>query len=146
MSEKPPVEGEDGEFVRDDNQCVEDLCPGKKPSPRLSTVDNPEAVLYNDVPASLAGEIAASLRPHAILAFESPALATSWSEPEFVGKIAFIKCLIEQALPPFLQNTFLENSGVQWTVKEVECGHSPWASKPDQIVSELQELLVTFSE
>lgn len=116
------------------------------PSQGLSTVDNPETVLYNDVPSSLASELAASLKPHAILAFESPAPATSWKEPDYAGKIAFVKCMIDQALPSFLQDMFIEKSGVQWIVKNIEAGHSPWASKPAEIVNELQRLLVKFNE
>ncbi|KAL8822078.1 MAG: hypothetical protein Q9191_007182 [Dirinaria sp. TL-2023a] len=116
------------------------------PSFGLSTIDNPKAVLFNDVPSSLATELAASLQPHAVLAFETPAPATSWKEPEYAGKLVFIKCMIDQALPSFLQDMFIEKSGVQWTVKEVDAGHSAWASRPDEIVNELQSLLLKFNE
>lgn len=52
--------------------------------------------------------------------------------------------MIGQALPPFLQDMFIEKSGVQWAVKEVEAGHSAWASRPKEIVHELQSLLLKF--
>ena len=67
-------------------------------------------------------------------AFDSPAPPTAWREPEFTGQLAFIRCMQDQALPPFLQDMFIEKSGVEWKVKDIESSHSPFASKPEELV------------
>lgn len=75
-----------------------------------------------------------------MLAFESAALTPAWAEPALEGKLAFLRCTRDQALPVFLQDMSIERSGVQWTVKDIDTGHSPWASKP----KETAEMVVGF--
>lgn len=75
-------------------------------------------------------------------AFDSHAPPTALEEPEFAGKLAFIRCMQDQALPPFLQNMFMEKSGVEWKVKDMETSHSPFASKPE----ELSKILGDFAQ
>ena len=79
-------------------------------------------------------------------AFDSPAPAMAWADPDFVGKIAYIRCMKDQALPPFLQDMFLEKSGVEWEVKDLEASHSPYASKPEELADILGELAQQFAE
>lgn len=85
------------------------------------------------------------MQSHATLAFESPSPPQAWAEPDFAGRLAFLRCTLDQALPPFLQDMFVEKSGVKWTVKDVECGHSPWASKPAEVVQALEGFLKGFA-
>jgi len=75
-----------------------------------------------------------ALQPQGLLAVESPAAAPAWAEASFSGRLAFLRCTQDQALPPFLQDMFVNKSGAQWDVKEIEAGHSPWASKPADVV------------
>lgn len=118
-----------------------------QPGPGLCKVLNSKSVLFNDVlvPAALASSLEASLLPHAIRAFESPAPPPAWAQPDFAGKLAFLRCSLDQALPPFLQDMFVEKSGVEWAVKELECGHSPWASRPVEVVKALEGFLKGFA-
>ncbi|KFY15305.1 hypothetical protein V492_02086, partial [Pseudogymnoascus sp. VKM F-4246] len=104
-----------------------------QPSPGLCLVSPPIPVLYADVPAPLASTLEFSLLPHSLAAFDSTAPAPAWAEPAFAGRIAFLKCSADVALPPFLQDLFIEKSGVEWLVREVETGHSPWASRPEEL-------------
>lgn len=90
-------------------------------------------IFYADVPASLAATLEASLLPQSLAAFDSAAPAPAWAEPAFAGKIAFLKCSADAALPPSLQDLFISKSSVQWLVTEVEAGHSPWASRPAEV-------------
>lgn len=59
--------------------------------------------------------------------------APAWADPAFAGRIAFLKCSEDAALPPFLQDLFINKSGVEWLVSEVKAGHSPWASMPEEV-------------
>ncbi|OBT77021.1 hypothetical protein VF21_02883 [Pseudogymnoascus sp. 05NY08] len=104
-----------------------------QPSPGLCEVSPAGPVLYADVPPSLAATLEASLLPHSLAAFDSAAPAPAWAEPAFAGKVAFLKCLADAALPTFVQDLFIGKSGVKWLVTEVEAGHSPWASRPEEL-------------
>ncbi|KFY02634.1 hypothetical protein O988_02010 [Pseudogymnoascus sp. VKM F-3808] len=104
-----------------------------QPSPGLCEVSPAGPVLYADVPAPLAATLEASLLPHSLAAFDSAAPVPAWAESAFAGKIAFLKCSVDAALPTFVQDLFIEKSGVQWLVTEVEAGHSPWASRPKEV-------------
>ncbi|OBT62652.1 hypothetical protein VE03_07530 [Pseudogymnoascus sp. 23342-1-I1] len=104
-----------------------------QPSPGLCEASPAGPVFYADVPTPLAATLEASLLPHSMAAFGSAAPAPAWAEAAFAGKIAFLKCLADAALPASLQDLFISKSGVQWLVTEVETSHSPWASKPEEV-------------
>lgn len=52
----------------------------------------------------------------------------------------------DQALPPFLQDMFMEKSGVEWKVKNIEASHSPFASKPEELVKILVDSAQQFGQ
>ena len=79
-------------------------------------------------------------------AFNSPAPPAAWKEPEFAGKLTFVRCMRDQALPPFLQDIFMERSGVEWKVKDIETSHSPFASKAEELVEILVESAQRFGQ
>jgi len=86
-----------------------------------------------------------SLLPHSMRVFDSSAPPPAWADEDFAGKIAFIRCTADQALPLFLQNMFMENSGVKWNVREIESSHSPFISQPQKVVELLSELASQFA-
>ena len=79
-------------------------------------------------------------------ALDSKAPPAAWAQPEFAGRIAFLRCMQDQALPPFLQDMFMEKSGVAWKVKDIEASHSPFASKPAEMVEILGEWAQEFAK
>lgn len=57
------------------------------------------------------------------------------------GERLYIRCTGDNALPLFVQNMMTENSGQDWTVKDLVGGsHSPFLSRPE----ELAGLLIDF--
>ena len=108
----------------------------------MCTIKDPRNVLFNDLDNNEADRLTKLLRPTSMHAFDSKAPPAAWAEPQFTGKLAFVRCLQDQALPPFLQDKFVSFSGVEWNVKDIEASHSPFASKPD----ELAELLGNFAQ
>ena len=92
----------------------------------------------------MAESLAAALDPHASLVFESPAPASAWAEPAYQGKLAYLRLTQDRASPPVLQDFLLQRSGVEWIVKEIESGHSPFASKPSEVVETISELVEKF--
>lgn len=102
--------------------------------------------LYNDLDDSEADHLIKLLRPTSMHAFDSPAPPAAWAEPEFAGKLAFIRCMKDQALPPFLQDIFMKNSGVEWKVKDMEASHSAFASKPEEMANILEDFAQQFGK
>lgn len=49
-------------------------------------------------------------------------------------------------MPAVLRDTFIQRSGVEWMVKDVEAGHSPWASCPEEVVKILDEWVSMFQD
>ena len=78
-------------------------------------------------------------------AFDSPSPPVAWVEPEFAGKSGFVRCLQDQALPPFVQDKFVESSNVRWNVQDIEASHSPFASKPEKLAEFLENFARSFA-
>lgn len=116
-----------------------------QPTEGLSIASPAIETFYNDINPETAKSLADSLLPQATLAYESPASAQAWAEPAFEGKLAFLKCTQDQALPLLLQDMFVERSGVKWTVGSIDAGHSAWASKPKEVAGLVEGFVGTFS-
>ena len=78
-----------------------------QPSQESCTIKGARDVLFNDLDENEAERLTKLLRPTSMHAFDSPAPPAAWADPDFAGKIAFIRCMKDQALPPFLQDMFL---------------------------------------
>jgi hypothetical protein len=50
----------------------------------------------------------------------------------------------DASLPLALQQMFLDGTGAEWIVKDIESGHSPQLSQPENLVSILIELAKQF--
>ena len=74
-------------------------------------------------------------------AFESPAPRPVWAEKEFEGDLVFLRCLQDAALPVFVQDTFVQKCEAEWTVRNIDASHSPFASMPEEVVKVLEEVL-----
>jgi len=69
--------------------------------------------------------------------FDSSSPLPAWVFEGYAAKIAFIRCTADHALPLFLQNMIIENSGVKWNVKEIESSHSPFINQLQKVVEVL---------
>ena len=99
---------------------------------------------YADVEPSLARSLENSLLPHAMQVFNSPVPPAAWAESEFAGKLAFLRCTQDQAMPVVMQDMLVQRSGVDWMVKDIEASHSSWASRPEEVVKILDEWVAVF--
>ena len=86
--------------------------------------------------------MAHDLLPHSIKAFETPAMAPAWTEEAFDGKLVFIKCTIDAAIPPLVQHMLVQQNGVKWIVEEVNGSHTAYVSKAQEVV----EILVQWAD
>ncbi|CAO1605810.1 MAG: hypothetical protein LQ349_006656 [Xanthoria aureola] len=103
------------------------------PSEGMTIVSPAIETLFNDVDQETAARLSTLLLPHAILAFESPAPSQAWGEAAYEGRRAFLRCLQDQALPTFVQDMFVQRSGVAWDVKDVDAGHDSFISHLNEV-------------
>jgi hypothetical protein len=88
--------------------------------------------LYNDVDPSHESKLQEGMIPHAHLAFETPAGPPAWAESGFDGRRAYIRTKNDQTNPFFLQNIWLDKSGVEWDIVDLETSHCPFISRPEE--------------
>ena len=91
--------------------------------------------LYGDADPKLAPQLEAGMIPHALAAFETQAGAPAWGEPEFNGRRAYIRTTEDMCNPLFLQNAWIENSGVEWDVVDLKSSHCPFISCPGEVAN-----------
>ena len=83
--------------------------------------------------------------PHALLAFKSPAPKPAWSDTGFDGRLAYLVCTEDRAIPEFAQRAMMEGIGKKWIVQELEGSHSaPFLSKIEEAVQALQGFVRNF--
>ncbi|KAL8880490.1 MAG: hypothetical protein Q9192_008003 [Flavoplaca navasiana] len=88
---------------------------------------------FHDVDEHTASRLATALVPHAMLALESPAPPPAWAETAYEGKRAYLKCTLDRALPPAIQDKFVKDSGMTWDVGDVDAGHEPHLSQLEKV-------------
>ncbi|KAL8726562.1 MAG: hypothetical protein Q9181_005999 [Wetmoreana brouardii] len=110
-----------------------------QPSPGQSTIQDPRNVLYNDLDDTESDDLIGLLRPTSMRAFDTSIPPAAWAEPEYGGRLMYIRCMQDQAIPPLVQYRFVKKSGVQWTVKDIEASHFAFESKPKELVKMLRD-------
>ena len=90
--------------------------------------------MFNDLSDAEAEQMAGMLRPQSLKALDSPAPPPAWAEPEFAGRLGFIRCMQDQALPLSVQDQFMEKSRVAWKVMDLDAGHDAELGKSDEII------------
>ncbi|KAL9083353.1 MAG: hypothetical protein Q9165_008553 [Trypethelium subeluteriae] len=110
-----------------------------QPSEHNALIANPRQVCFNDLSDTEAEKLVNLLRPQSLISLDSPAPAAAWAEPEFAGRLGFVRCMKDQALPPQFQDGFTDNSGVEWKKRDIEAGHAPFLGKPEEFIEILGE-------
>jgi hypothetical protein len=105
-----------------------------QPSKGLAIIEPVMETLYGDVDGQRKGEMEAAMIPHALAAFETPATAPAWKEAAFDGRRAYIRTLEDQCNPLFVQDLWIEKSGVEWETVDMRSGHCPFISQPHEVV------------
>ncbi|KAF2447371.1 hypothetical protein P171DRAFT_511642 [Karstenula rhodostoma CBS 690.94] len=115
------------------------------PPANLLRCDDRVGPLYQDVtPSDLRDVVAVAAMAQGIPSFNSPVPRATWDSDQYKGRIAFIKTLNDGAIPPHVQQAWIEGTGVEWKVKEMQSGHSPQLSQPEKLSDILLELAKEF--
>jgi hypothetical protein len=76
--------------------------------------------------------------------FASASPPTAWQEPEYKGKLAYVRTMQDRAVPLFVQDMMMERSHVKWLVKDIETSHSPFLSRPKELTGLLLDCVNHF--
>lgn len=90
-----------------------------------------EALLYHDISSAEASYWASLLRPWSWKVMLSKALYSAWQDIP----TSYLLCRLDKMIPPSLQEKMVQgtrDSGAQIRVEELESGHSPFYSMPEQ--------------
>ncbi|KAH7394861.1 hypothetical protein DE146DRAFT_696543 [Phaeosphaeria sp. MPI-PUGE-AT-0046c] len=108
--------------------------------------DDPIPPLYQDVAPTLADAAAVSGISQCLTSFKSPCPRATWDSDGFKGRIAYIRTLNDACVPLVAQQMMIDTSGVDLIVKDIESGHSPQLSHPEEFTSIIVELAQTFEK
>ena len=94
---------------------------------------------YNDMPASEAEYWHSQLLPMAAATFETKSTYAAWK----VIPVAYLLCEKDNALPLAFQQMMCDNArkaGGSVETESIDAGHSPFLSRPSEVVSWLRRL------
>ncbi|KAI1809287.1 Alpha/Beta hydrolase protein [Poronia punctata] len=114
-----------------------------KPSEGYAVIEPARDILYNDV-VEWDPELDKSMQPHALRAFETKAPAPAWMDRGFDGRRVYIRTSNDQCNPTFVQDLWIEKTGVEWNVVHLETGHMPFISRPEELGSKVVEAVNGF--
>lgn len=93
------------------------------------TVDKPVQTFYQDCPADLAAEAAASLAPTASSIYTCKVEHDTWK----TIPSTYIRTNLDQALLPAFQDYFISTTtGFEFKIEQIDTGHSPFLAKPEE--------------
>ena len=107
-------------------------------------VDGAKDFLYHDLDDALAAKMESQLVAQVKKSFASPVPPQAWAEGDFNGKIAYMRCTEDRAVPAAVQDAMIEGSGVKWSVKNIDSAHSPFLKEPKKVAVMMAEWMKEF--
>ena len=118
------------------NQCSN---PSQETTGLISTSETAH-YFYNDVPSALLPQLESELRGHSLKAWMEPLTAVGYADPSYQGRVAYVRTTKDYAFLPEVQTKMMAESGVEWIVREMETGHSPFVVEPERLASIMVEV------
>ena len=80
---------------------------------------------------------------------QRPSPKPAWSEGrpggEYEGRLGYLRTLQDATFPIPLQDQFLKNSGVEWTVVDIDAAHGAVTSKPKEVAGLIERFVGEWS-
>ena len=70
-----------------------------------------------------------------------PLATAGYTDPLYRGRLAYVKTMKDNAFAPEEQEKMVAESGVEWIVREIETGHSPFVVEPKLLAEILVEVV-----
>lgn len=101
----------------------------------LVNVIDPRQTFYADVKEPLASETSKQIHGQSIVSFNTASGPVYYGVDDYNSRRVYIRTNDDQALPPFVQDLFVTNSGAKWDVRKIDTSHDPFLSQPAQLAS-----------
>lgn len=103
-------------------------------------VPDPASVFYEQLPEDHPERVAAlaGLQHHASSIFTSSTPPQAWTQEGFGGRLVYVRCHQDKAVPLQGQDMFhgMSNEQAKWALENIEAaGHSPFMTHRDELVS-----------
>lgn len=75
----------------------------------------------------------AALRNQSRASLSTPTGPPAWLDPYYDGRRSYFRTLLDRSIPAFVQEIFVQSTGVPWTVESFNSSHSPFLSHPKEL-------------
>lgn len=82
---------------------------------------------------------------HSLSSSLSDLVIFGYKENSFDHCRGYIRCLQDRVVPVQYQDIMLQRTRVNWSVKTINAGHSPFVSKPHDLARIVAEFVETFT-
>jgi pimeloyl-ACP methyl ester carboxylesterase len=125
-------------FMLDEGESLSSAVGGAEPDwydndGRTITVTRPEEIFFNDCSPEDAAAAAAQLHPQLTESFSQPVRNVAWRDVS----TTYVICDRDNAIPVVAQEYMAQRAG---EVRRMEASHSPFLSRPDEVVELITEL------
>jgi pimeloyl-ACP methyl ester carboxylesterase len=100
---------------------------------RTVSADRPGEIFYNDCSPEDVAAASAQLNSQLVDSFKQPLRAAAWRN----APSSYVICDRDKAIPVFAQEHMSQRAG---DVRRISAGHSPFLSRPDEVVEIVTEL------
>lgn len=107
-------------------------------------VENPTEVFYHDVPSGKASAAVDNLKIHSQAALSSPSPPSAWGSEVYNNRRGYIRATDDRTILPIAQEMMVKFSGVEWNIREINTGHSPFLTRPQELADIVFDMIATF--
>ena len=101
--------------------------------------------LFNDAKPDEVQEFIKVAQPHSMHAMESPVAAPLWEDPGLYGRRIAIRTMLDKTFFPVVQDMFIEKSGVEWQVIDIQAGYVLYFPVVERPIQDRTQSLTTDS-
>ncbi|KAG8527654.1 uncharacterized protein KY384_007807 [Bacidia gigantensis] len=114
------------------------------PDTHQSAVSDPNKIFMNDMPEEVASCWAELFGRESDSAFNTPNPEATWENRAYHKRRVYLRTLLDQALPPEAQTSFISASGVEWDVQDLNASHTAFISEPGIVATAVDHATIAF--
>ena len=107
-------------------------------------VPDPISTFFHDVPYDVAVEARKKIFGQSLLSLHAQSGSVFYQSKDYDGRRMYIHTEDDQALPTFVMDTCVQNSGVSWDVQKVKTSHSPFLSQPKMLAGTVENAVLKW--
>lgn len=102
------------------------------------------STFFHDVSHEAAIEAIKNIFGQSLLSFHAKSGSVFYQRKNYDGRRMYIHTEDDQALPTFVMDTCVQNSGVGWDVLKVKTSHSPFLSQPGMLAGIVEKAILSW--